>query len=56
MRRAEKDLTQEAVAQQAGVSRKAVVEIEAEQGNQTLNTIDAIAGALGLEVDIRGAA
>jgi DNA-binding XRE family transcriptional regulator len=56
MRRAEKDLTQDAVAEAAGTSRKAVVQIEAEQGNPTLDTIDAIAGALELEVEIRGAA
>jgi putative transcriptional regulator len=56
MRRAEKDLTQDAVAEKAGTSRKAVVQIEAEQGNPKLSTIDRIADALGLEIEIRGAA
>jgi transcriptional regulator with XRE-family HTH domain len=56
MRRAEKDLTQDAVALLAGVDRKNVALIEAEKGNPTLDTIDRLAGALDLEVEIRGAA
>lgn len=56
MRRAELDLTQDAVARQAGVSRKVVNQIEAAKGNHSLDTVDAIAGALELEIDVRGAA
>lgn len=48
-------MTQDAVAERAQVSRKSVVQIEAGQGNPTLDTIDSIAGALDLTVEIRAA-
>jgi transcriptional regulator with XRE-family HTH domain len=54
--RASKDMTQAALAAHAGTSPNTVNEIEGGKGNPTLDTIDRIAGVLGLEVSIRVAA
>jgi DNA-binding XRE family transcriptional regulator len=46
-------LTQKALAKRAGIDQADVSNIERGAGNPTLNTLDAIAGAVGMEIEIR---
>lgn len=47
------DLTQQQVADRAGVSRSYVAKVELGQANPPLDRVEAIANALGLELDLR---
>ena len=49
--RLEQNLTQETVAERAGVSYKFLGEVERGRANPSLLTIDRICGALGVEID-----
>ena len=47
--RAERDISQEELAHRSGLHRNHVGEIERGETNATLDTVDAIAGALGIQ-------
>jgi len=50
--RAEQGLSQAAVAKRAGVSQQAIAKLEHPDGNPTLATIEKVAKALGLKLEV----
>ena len=46
-------MTQNALAKRAGIDQADVSNIERGAGNPTLKTLDAIVGAVGMEIEIR---
>lgn len=50
--REERGMTQTDIARRAGVSLQAIAKLEDPDGNPTLATLEKVAGALGLRVDV----
>lgn len=51
--RAEQGLSQAAVAKRAGVTQQAIAKLEHPDGNPTLATIEKVASALGLKLNVQ---
>jgi predicted RNase H-like HicB family nuclease/DNA-binding XRE family transcriptional regulator len=51
--RADQGLTQAAVAKRAGVTQQAIAKLEHPDGNPTLSTLEKVAVALGLRLDVQ---
>ena len=50
--REDRGMTQTDIARRAGVSQQAIAKLEDPDGNPTLATLEKVAGALGLRVDV----
>jgi transcriptional regulator with XRE-family HTH domain len=51
--RAEQNLTQADVAKRAGVTQQAIAKLEHPDGNPTLATLEKVAAAFGLRLDVQ---